>query len=236
MEEPTTIQSLEKIAFLARRVEAMREAILDPKGLPALWVGAGFSAKYGRNPTWYIFLSKFLAENFAPSHEDYALIDALLKAGKLDLAVEMLVRKRRSEFYKSIESAFAKSHSSLPLFLRNWNLHDVITTNYDTLTESCFDKHDVLLPSSGMHALLSSRPKIVKIHGTAAEPSTCVASITNYVRSYDNNLEWYLTNVFQTRTVVFFGSSMNEAEPYFDILRCFARTTKCNLLIIASSP
>jgi hypothetical protein len=226
MEEPTTIQGLEKVGFLARRVEAMREAILEPKRLPTLWIGAGFSAKYGRNPTWYVFLSKFLAENFATSHEDYSLIDALLRAGKLDLAVEMLVRKKHSEFYRSIEGTFAKSHSSLPLFLHNWNLHDIITTNYDTLAESCFDKHDVLLPSSGMHALLSSRPKIVKIHGTAAEPNTCVASITNYVRSYDNNLEWYLTNVFQTRTVIFFGSSMNESEPYFDILRMLRANNK----------
>lgn len=225
METPTNIKSIQQIAFLRERLELLRDAVLDNVNPPTLWVGAGLSAKYGQHPTWYNFLRQFWTATCPPTHPDHALVDSLLDAGRFDVAVEMLVRSFRHEFEDAIHKTFAESVNAFPKCLRSWNLHDVITTNYDSLGEACFTAHDIVLPSAAMDTLLSDRPKLVKLHGTAAEPKTCVASVASYVRNYDN-LEWYLANIFQTRTVIFLGSSMNEGEPYFRILRLLRENNK----------
>jgi SIR2-like domain len=222
MEKPTTILALQtnpKLKFLRERLDSMRDAFLVNERPPTLWIGAGLSAKYGDHPTWHRFLVQFLDVNLDAGHRDRLIIEALLNSAKFDLATEMLVRLCGRDFYDAIGATFGKSYSSLPKFLQQWNLQDVITTNYDTLADACFTGHEVVLPSSGINGLLSSRPKLVKLHGSASQPDTCVASIGAYIRNYDNNLEWYLANIFQRRIVIFLGSSMNEGEPYFKDLR-----------------
>jgi hypothetical protein len=114
---------------------------------------------------------------------------------------------------------FGSQTKSLPEQFAYFSIRDVITTNYDTLLERALPWYDAISPSHGLEKLLSNEFKIIKIHGSVVDPQSCVLSLSKYVRVYNVNLHWYLTNVFSTCTCVFLGSSMNPAEPYFRVLR-----------------
>ena len=152
-------------------------------------------------------------------HSDFPLIDFYSEPASFHLQPNYYWTPTKQHSSPRSQTHSPHTTSYLPARFSTWGVSELITTNYDTLIEHCLSFHDAVLPSSGIDSLLASRPKIVKIHGSVDRPDTCVASVTNYAKTYDNNLEWYLTHVFSTRTVIFIGSSMNESELFFRVLR-----------------
>ena len=74
-------------------------------------------------------------------------------------------------------------------------------------------------PSQEPESLLVPGFKLVKLHGSVDDPSSCILTLSSYVRAYTVNLRWYLADVFSTNTVICLGTSMNPAEPFFRTLR-----------------
>ena len=190
----------------------------------ALWIGAGLSAKYAGLPTWTRFLRQLLESHVPWNSKDFALIASLMDSGRLAIAAECLQDVVGPKVRVALISQMNGSSGRLPDEIAYLGVRDVITTNYDTVLESSLRGYQTLLPSSGLAKLLSNDFKIVKIHGTVSIPDSCVLSLSNYVRAYNVNLNWYLTSVFSTCNVAFLGCSMNASEPYFDVLRILRAT------------
>ncbi|RWY72344.1 SIR2 family protein [Rhizobium leguminosarum] len=214
---PTTIAEILNSDLLAPRLHGIADLMAE-KRPSALWVGAGLSARFGNIPTWGHLLETITA-NAHLNTADHALITTLISNGRTAYAAEYLEDLLQGKFYDQLYKYISAPSGSLPGYMRNWGLEDIVTTNYDCLIEDTFFWYNVVLPSSGMLNLISNTRKIVKLHGTIRDRTTCVASISSYIKNYDNNMDWYLANLFQTRNVIFIGSSMERSEPYFKILR-----------------
>jgi len=218
-EGSTTIAEILSTPFLAKRLESLTTAVLCRPRDTVLWIGAGLSAKYARLPTWTQFLRRLNENTEHLSAKDRQIIQDLIDSGRLAIAAEYLEDALGSFFLESLTASFANSNGgSLPAELSYLCVRDVISTNYDTLLESALPWYKVVFPSHGIDKLLEDDSKIVKIHGSVAIPSTCVVSTSSYARAYNVNLRWYLTTTFSNCSVVFLGTSMNAAEPYFKIL------------------
>jgi hypothetical protein len=216
---PTSLADLRKHAFLAKRVDALAIALMTTPDDAALWIGAGLSAKYSGLPTWTHFLRQLLEEHIPRDSKDFQLIASLLDSGRLAIAAECMQDVAGARVRDELVATMKGASGRLPEEFGYLGVRDVVTTNYDLVLESSLRGYQSVLPSSGLARLLSNDFKIVKIHGSVAQPDSCVLSLSHYVRAYNVNLTWYLTNVFSTCSVVFFGSSMNPSEPYFDVLR-----------------
>jgi hypothetical protein len=219
-EQPTTIAELKNIGRLRQYIEQVAATILDERQSAVLWIGAGLSKKYGGLPTWTDFLKKSTSMIDTP---DAAVVESLIASGRMSMAAEYLSEVLGSKFIDALVETFsANLNADLPDCLGYWGIRDVITTNYDLLLERRFPNHRVMIPSFGMRELLSPALKLVKLHGSIDKPESCVASISSYVKNYDNNLEWYIAQTFSTHPVIFFGSSMSQSEPFFKIIRLLA--------------
>ncbi|MHC2531897.1 SIR2 family protein [Bradyrhizobium diazoefficiens] len=219
MPHPTTIAELRSIGRLRDRLERLASTIVDERCRAVLWVGAGLSRRFGNLPTWNSFLHQVADEALAGSDATRQAIKHLIDSGKQSLAAEYLGDVLGRAFTDHLVATFSESSGELPACMVKWGIRDVLTTNYDLLLEHRLTGYKVILPSVGMRGLLSSSSKIVKLHGTVDDPNSCVASISSYVKNYDNNLEWYIAQLFSTRPVVFLGSSMSQSEPFFKIIR-----------------
>lgn len=214
----TTISTIKRIPFLNHRLEGLVSALLTQPQNTVLWVGAGLSAKYGGLPTWTGFLRAVLESTIPPRDADYSLISSLIASGRLSIAAECLQEILGGSLFDTLKSTFGSSKGRLPMIFSYLSAREIICTNYDTLLECVMPWYDVVLPSHGIDRLLSREQKIVKIHGTILEPSSCVLSLSSYIRAYNLNLQWYLANVFSTCSVIFIGTSMSPIEPYFRAL------------------
>lgn len=224
MVKPTSLAELKEHTFLAKRLDGLTRALMSEPDASALWIGAGVSAKYAGLPTWSKFLWELLETHVPRESRDFGLMSSLLDSGRLALAAECLQEVMGSKVRDALVDQMGASSRRIPDEISYLGVRDVITTNYDLVLEASLRGYQMLLPSSGLAKLLSNDFKIVKIHGSVANPDSCVLSLTNYVRAYNVNLNWYLTNIFSTCSVVFLGCSMNPSEPYFDVLRILGST------------
>jgi hypothetical protein len=221
-DSPTRLDTFFKIDFLKKRLDQMVGAILKEPDRTVIWVGAGLSAKYGALPTWTQFL-KSVVETVRGSGQckdpDLALVERLINLGRLSMAAELLAETIGDELRNQLVSQFSQPRGLLPEKLAYLNARDIITTNYDTLLSDLLPWYKEVHPSDGLEHLISDNFKIVKIHGTVKDPLSCVLSTSQYANAYNPNLYWYLANILSNHTVVFLGSSMNAAEPYFKTLQ-----------------
>ena len=106
----------------------------------------------------------------------------------------------------------------------------IITTNYDTLLESIFDKFKVFI---GQEELLFSNPQsiaeIYKIHGCCSKPDTITINSYDYQSFSKRNayLAAKLLTIFVEHPVVFLGYSLNDPdveEILKSILECLSAT------------
>lgn len=235
-ESPTTLKEIESLPFLRERFGAMADAILHEPDDTVLWIGAGLSAKYGDLPTWSQFLKHLLRQHIPRANPDFKLIQGLINTGRLSIAAECLQDLIGIELLGNLVQTFGTPSRRLPEQFGYFCVRDVITTNYDTLLEQVLPWYKIVSPSDGMENLISNEFKIVKIHGSVSNPQSCVLSLSTYVRAYNVNLHWYLTNILSSCTVVFLGSSMNPSEPYFRLLRLLrtnSRTRRRHFAIMA---
>lgn len=219
-EEPTHLSDYTRYSRLKSRLDRMTDRIVGDPDNTVLWIGAGLSAKFGGLPTWGSFLSSLVTK--LPSGSMRSLVEMAMASGEFQIAAELLERRATAAAVgERLEQTFGPV-SPYPvqrdLVLRHFSLRDVITTNYDLLLEKAMPWARAVLPSQGVDALLSPSYKIVKIHGSADRPETCVLSTSAYAKAYTANLRWYLVNTFATSSVVFLGTSMNAAEPFFHSL------------------
>jgi SIR2-like domain len=218
----TTLREILQIPFLKRRVDKMVGAILKEPDRVVIWIGAGLSAKYGRFPTWTQFLRNLVDEirrRANGANQDLTLVENLINAGRLSIAAELLSDSAGEDLRAYLVEKFSKPSGRMPQQLGYLNARDIITTNYDTLLSDLLPWYKEVYPADGLEHLISDDFKIVKIHGSVLNPSSCVLSTSHYANAYTPNLYWYLANILSNNTVVFLGSSMNAAEPYFKTLR-----------------
>ena len=216
----TTLTEYSSYRFLRERLEAVAAIVGEAPDRTVLWVGSGLSAKFGRLPTWQSFLEALLTENEPEiGGDDGSLIRGLIRSGRLAIAAECLQDRLGERVLTRIAATFADAQASVADIISPLCPSELITTNYDTILERSLPGYQVISPYEDMERLLAPGFKIVKIHGSADRPSTCVLTLSSYVRAYNVNLRWYLTNVFSSYTVLFIGASMNAAEPFFRPLR-----------------
>jgi hypothetical protein len=220
----TTLDELFAFRFLRKRVDALALAALGDPDHTVLWIGAGLSAKYGDLPTWTGFLRVVLDREVAKESGDYAVVSSLIASGRHTLAAEYLHDLIGDRLFEELSGIFGeKAKGRLPDVLSYIGNRDNITTNYDMLLDDLLPWSKSVYPNDGLEKLMSNDFKIVKIHGSVSEPSSCVLSTTSYANAYNDNLYWYIANIFSTNSVIFLGSSMNKSEPFFRIIQFLKR-------------
>ncbi|MDH5232879.1 MAG: SIR2 family protein, partial [Gammaproteobacteria bacterium] len=90
--------------------------------------------------------------------------------------------------------------------------------NYDPVIESLMPWYKPIMPSDSLDTLFRRDFSLIKLHGCARQPETCILSSTGYQKAYNREFEWYLINLFSVNTVIFIGASMDKNEPFFKYL------------------
>jgi hypothetical protein len=200
--------------MLGERLVHLRDALWSGADSNVLWVGAGYSALVAQLPSWREFLMD--AANLIADNDEKAFAIAMVSQGRLRLGAEHIADQLGFNLQRLLRSKFAHVGRPSALIDPRWAT-TIVTTNYDLLLDHQF----------GMFARVSARnpddlfnpgSKLVKIHGSIDDPETCVVSIKHYTRAYDATLEWFLFFLFQSRSVVFVGTSLDRSEPWVPIL------------------
>jgi len=185
-----------------------------------LWIGAGVSARYGGYPTWSSFL-----KTIAPTSSAYSqIISDLLSKKKYTLAAELIQMDIGEEEYRTrISNAFiSRSNTNkLPDNFISLGIKNIVTTNYDKLLEESLPScYELITPDAfTVMCFCSDKPKIVKLHGCISAPDKCVLKLSDYAKVYTDAFNAYLSFIFATSTVVFWGVSLAEDEPFRETLR-----------------
>jgi len=106
-----------------------------------------------------------------------------------------------------------------------------VTTNYDELlspryikngdgSETTVSVNRVAEREKFFAKLLNEPGTVVHLHGSISKPKTLVVSTKDYLEHYDNdNVQAFLGELFEKKTVVFLGYGMEESEVLEHILR-----------------
>ena len=173
----------------------------------------------GGLPTWSVFLAD-CAKNIADP-EEYEFAQSMLGAKRYLLAAEHIAEQIGDKLSTILERTFL-NESRLINVKKNlidprWS-STVVSTNYDLILDNTLGGYTRVSVKNARDLFLRGS-KLVKIHGSVDEPETCVVSIRQYTRAYDNSLEWFLFNLFQSKSVFFIGTSLDKSEPWAPILR-----------------
>ena len=227
-EPPTKLTSYQTYEFLSERLQGLSTSLLEKPDEAAIWVGAGVSKKVSGLPTWAEFLRSALEllpganapvlENELAASSPHELVEILLKTKRYALAAQVLEEALQKKLSMHIQHVFSSENSVLPC-LPSLCVGDVLTTNYDALLENSLKWHRKLSPTDPISTLLEPGLRLIKLHGTATEPESCVLSTASYAKAYTNDFRWYLTTMFRQKSFVFLGASMHEAEPFFEAIR-----------------
>lgn len=216
MDSPTSLQDLLAFDFLAERLNALKQTIAGQPNQTVVWVGAGHSSHLAQFPTWRTFLEDCLHES--DNDAERAIIRSIIEAGRLQLAAEYLHILIGEKLFAKIGATFSCAKADCEPIIARFGVTKLITTNYDSLLEDSMPWYTAVTPRDKIDALINPEFKIVKLHGSARNPTDCVLSVSSYARTYTRDFDWYLINTFLTQTVVFIGASMEPSEPFFRYL------------------
>jgi NAD-dependent SIR2 family protein deacetylase len=143
--------------------------MLPPSNAPSWWdiYSAAATALAGR-------LKKGFPD--IPSHE--GMVDEILKPLHTQQLADLIVREFAGDTFmetrRSVDIADCNDNHILITALAHIGvLRGVLTTNFDTLLERAGSLENfswaVVAPNMGIQAVLDVRPRLIKLHGTAAE-------------------------------------------------------------------
>lgn len=133
-------------------------------------------------------------------------IQAGISPFKIDIAQNLVEKQERivEEYEYEIE-----------LFKQLGNNHiaGIITTNYDTFLESCFEDYSVYIGQSELiFSVIQGIAEIYKIHGCVTKPESIVINEEDYLAYISKNayLAAKILTIFLEHPIVFIGYSIND--------------------------
>lgn len=223
---PTKVEELLKYSFLKNRLDEIRTNISLSPHNTVLWIGAGYSTNVCGLPTWRNFLEQCLGQ-INEHLPEYQIVKSIIGAGRLQLAAEYLHQLTGDELFTQIGKIFGGyGELKKELIISQYGCSKILTTNYDPVLENTMKYYSVKSPMDSIESLLSDDFSIIKLHGNATDPKSCVLTISNYAKTYNKDFDWYLINTFLTNTVIFIGASMEKSEPFFKSIRIIKRLNK----------
>lgn len=196
-----------------------------------LFVGAGASILLGL-PSWEDLASDALAELRKKGFLNYSEVEQLNTLdAKKQLSIAYL--KAEDNGYKLDLSKYLKCKGEGDNIYKAIN--DIgcpcVTTNYDELIAPRFlenpDGSTTPMPvvriseRDKFYAKLLNEPgTVVHLHGAISKPETMIVTTKEYLEHYDHeNVQEFLNELFEKKTVLFLGYGLGEAEILEHILR-----------------
>jgi len=223
-------------------IEKIRLSLKSKQNQPVLFVGSGLSRRYLGIPDWHGLLSEVSKLNprlrdynyyrqSGRSQEDIGQVFANefyewgWEEGRSHFSEEMFSSSSgtKSSFFKfavaekvssytynfdSISEIYKKEILSLISIRPNV----IITTNYDNLLESIFEKFSIVVGEDALTAQPFFVGKIYKIHGTVDQPDTIVITSDDYNEfiTYKKYLSAKLLAYFIENPILFVGYSIDD--------------------------
>lgn len=97
--------------------------------------------------------------------------------------------------------------------LSSKNISGVITTNYDTFLESCFEDYNVYIGQEELiFSVIQGIAEIYKIHGCITQPDSIVINEEDYIEFQNKNayLASKILTLFLEHPIIFIGYSIND--------------------------
>lgn len=177
---------------------------------PILFIGSGFSMRYGGGPTWATLLSELAAncplieKDFAYYQQKYAndltIVGSVFAEQYFEWAWSPMGRKHfppelfgenvpRDAYFKhaaaerlsTLSTEGANAELKAELkALKRLGAHAIITTNYDGLLEPLFPDYEVVIGQNVFRHSYLVVGEIFKIHGSLTEPTSMVLTKEDY--------------------------------------------------------
>lgn len=196
-----------------------------------LFVGAGVSILLGL-PSWAGLAFNALDELRKKGYLNYSQIDQLKKLDpKKQLSIAYLIAEENNYKLNLAEYLTVKSEGDNIYKAINGIGCPCVTTNYDELLAPSFiDNKDGSTTAESIVRiserneiytnLLSEPGTVVHLHGSISKPETMIVTTKEYLEHYDNeNVQEFLGELFEKKTVLFLGYGLEEADILEHILR-----------------
>lgn len=186
------------------------EVLKDRQCQPILFIGSGFSLRYGNGPNWAQLLSNLADACPLIDHDfgyysqkyddDFALIASIFseryfewawsKEGKKIFPAELFkdgiprdafLKFSAAEQLKHLTTHAASDELKTELAsLAKLGAHAVVTTNYDLLLESIFENYELIIGQNVFRQASIVVGEIFKIHGCVSDPTSIVFTKEDY--------------------------------------------------------
>ena len=223
-----------------KRIEELRDDLNPPNeiiqaglnGELVLFVGAGVSTLLGL-PSWDNFANQVLCEIRKKGGLNYSEIDQLRKLDpKKKLSIARLIADE-NEIKIDLTKYFTSKMEGDSIYK---SINDIgctcVTTNYDELLAPRFIEIDKKGSTTNAQIqriterdkffahILDEPGTVVHLHGSISKPETMICTTKEYLEHYDNkNVQEFLRELFQKKTVLFLGYGLEEIEILEYILR-----------------
>lgn len=196
-----------------------------------LFVGAGVSRLLGL-PSWEGLANSVLRELRNKRFINFSELDQLMTLDpKKQLSIASAIAKENHHNINYPDHLKVKENKQgIYGYINNIGCC-CVTTNYDELLEPKFSENDdgstttpkttrVIAKSDFRSKLLDEPGTVVHLHGCVSDPSSMVVTTKDYLEHYDDkNVQAFLGQLFSSKTVVFLGYGLEEAEILEHILR-----------------
>ena len=223
---------MSKVPDLRELIDPPEEVVQAARhGELILFVGAGISRLVGL-PSWKSLAELALKDLCKSKCLNFSELDQLkyLDPRKL-LSIATLVANENKKKL-NLDQYFSMVPATDTIYK---SINDIgctcVTTNYDVMISPAFKDPDddsttaskgasVCEPSSIYRNLLDEPGNVIHLHGCKTKPDTMIVTTKDYLEHYDdNNIQDFLGYLFSSKTVVFLGYGLEEAEILEHILR-----------------
>ncbi|HVN96880.1 MAG TPA: SIR2 family protein [Syntrophorhabdaceae bacterium] len=195
------------------------------------FVGAGASMLLGL-PSWSGLAVKVLEDLRKNGYLNYSEIEQLNRLDpKKQLSIAQLIAKDNNYELDLIKHLTGKSEGDSIYKAINDIGCSCVTTNYDELLAPRFvDTKDGSATATPVNRaynrdrffakLLNEPGTVVHLHGAISEPETMIVTTKDYLDNYDHkNVQEFLGELFEKKTVLFLGYGLEDTEVLEHILR-----------------
>lgn len=144
-------------------------------------------------------------EELRKTHEDK--IHAGISPFKIDISNNLLSKS------KNVNPDYNEEIELLKNLGNNNHIAGVITTNYDTFLESCFNDYDVYIGQNELiFSVIQGIGEIYKIHGCVTKPESIIINEKDYLEFVSKNayLASKILTIFLEHPIIFIGYSIDD--------------------------